>query len=120
MQLRAATLTLCMLLGLLPVSACGTKPALPPAPVEIPLRADLAAQCEALATPQASELLPLAGEHADDPLRIVQLAERAWWMEFVLAYDGVSARMCARYLELHGLITTYNAAARSAAEGWPR
>lgn len=119
MPLKAVIQTLCTALGLTLVSACGQTQALrPPPPALIDLRPDLLSACEAIATPSFDALPALAPDGSES--RRVQLEERAFWMEFVLAMDGVSARQCARYLELRDLVVGYNDAARAMQNTWPR
>lgn len=119
MPLKRSILIFSTLLGLTLAAACGTpRASYPPAPTQIPVRAELRLPCEGLATPLVGELPPLAGE--DTEARRVQLAERAFWMEFDLAHNGLEARACSRYLELLALVDAYNASARAAAESWPR
>ena len=94
-------------LGLMLVSACGTTRGLDPATLPlIPVREELRRDCQMLATPAPEHLPPLA---ADPETRRLQLIERAFWMDFDLAHNGLEARQCARYLEVLGLIDDYNA-----------
>lgn len=84
----------------------------------IPVREDLRQACQAITTPDESALPSLAPEGTE--ARRAQLTERAFWMQFDLAHNGLEARQCARYLEVLGLIDAYNASAAAAAERWPR
>ncbi|HRE43919.1 MAG TPA: hypothetical protein PKY87_08090 [Terricaulis sp.] len=120
MQPSRLILTLSIALLCLAVSACGTTRAFPsnPLPPEIPIRAELRQACEAVSTPAAGALPALAPEGTE--ARRVQLEERAFWMEFVLLTDGVSARQCSRYLEVVGLVDEFNIALREAARSWPK
>lgn len=118
MPSKRSTLMLSISLGLMLASACTSTPDLPSAPATIPVRAELRQACAAVATPAEDTLPALAP--ANSEARRVQLVERAFWMEFVLLNDGVSADQCARYLELLALIDAYNTAAREAARSWPR
>src|SRR5690606_24885968 len=94
-------------LGLALVSACGqTQASFPAPPPQIPLNQNLAAMCQTIATPTFTELPSLAPEGSE--ALAVQLAERAWWNEFILQLDGVTAQNCARYLELRDLVVAYN------------
>lgn len=75
------------------------------------MRADLRLPCVALTPPRPEELPPVA---ADDAIRGVQLAERAYWMQWDRENNVLLATACARHTELLGLIDTHNAGAGGA------
>jgi len=112
------TLTLCLLLSLALVSACGTTRAFPSLPPQIDLRPGLRQACEVVSTPAAQQMPAL--EPAGTEAHAAQLRERAYWMEFVLLSDGAHARLCVRYLEIVRLVDAHNALVREAERSWPR
>lgn len=142
MPLAKKISTLLMLLGVALVCACGSTQALRPRPAEIPLSQSLTAACEQVIAPDAAHMPAQANageaaaylaQHnhgiaaradmvtaAEAYARAVQLRERAFWEELDLAVNGVSARQCARYMELRDLVIAYNSEVRAAAQSWPR
>lgn len=111
MRRNQVTDMLFMLLGLALVSGCGlTRGSRPIPPVEIPLRAEIALPCVALAAPPESALPALSDEPA---IRGVQIAEREYWMDGDTETQVAFANVCARNRELVGLIEAHNQGVRA-------